>query len=203
MEFLTWEFCQCDVTLYCDSNLQLFERNRSTFAGDWRKGRNLVLILLAMGEKALQLLPTPDALQVWKQEMHGFGDAALTRLRKAGLRPTRQRRELAELLFRGGNEALTAEGLHAHALRNGIKVSLATVYGALHSFRDAGLVREISIDSKRYFDTNIDNHQYFFFEEERKLLSVTEAETGFKQMPPPPEGQRISRIDVVVRLRRE
>ncbi len=148
-------------------------------------------------------------------EMNG---AAIARLRKAGLRPTRQRRELAELLFGdisdigeaaeglrkltygGIGEAVTAEGLHGLALRGGIKVSLATVYGTLHSFCDAGLVREISIDSKRYFDTNTENHQYFFFEEERRLVGVTEPQTGFKDMPPPPEGRRVSRVDVVVRL---
>ncbi len=135
--------------------------------------------------------------------MHSFDQAAIARLRKAGLRPTRQRRELAELLFNDDNaQALTAEGLHAHALRSGIKVSLATVYGTLHSFRDAGLVREVSIDSKRYFDTNTDNHQYFYFEEERRLVGVSDAETGLKDMPPPPEGRRVSRVDVVVRLRR-
>ncbi len=138
------------------------------------------------------------------RDMHGLDDAALARLRKAGLRPTRQRRELAELLFNETTtQALTAEGLHAHALRHGIKVSLATVYGTLHSFRDAGLVREVSIDSKRYFDTNITNHQYFYYEDERRLVGVTEAETGFKEAPPPPEGRKISRVDVVVRLRRE
>lgn len=129
-------------------------------------------------------------------------DAALVRLRKAGLRPTRQRRDLADLLFRDDSEVLTAEGLHNHAMRNGIKVSLATVYGTLHSFRDAGLVREVSIDSKRYFDTKTNNHQYFYFEEERRLVGVSETETGFKEAPLPPDGRKVSRVDVVVRLRR-
>jgi len=87
--------------------------------------------------------------------------------------------------------------------RHGIKVSLATVYGTLHSFRDAGLLREISIDSKRYFDTNTDNHQYFYFEDERRLVGVSELETGYKDIPLPPEGRRVSRVDVVVRLRKD
>jgi len=135
--------------------------------------------------------------------MSGYDDAALTRLRQAGLRPTRQRRELAELLFSEMTEAVTAEGLHGLALRKGIRVSLATVYGTLHSFCDAGLVREIAIDSKRYFDTNTDNHQYFFFEEERKLVGVSKLETGFREAPLPPEGRRVSRVDVIVRLRKD
>lgn len=135
--------------------------------------------------------------------MPDFDETGGVRLRKAGLRPTRQRRDLAELLFSYTREAVTAESLHGLAARAGIKVSLATVYGTLHSFRDAGLVREISIDSRRYFDTNTENHQYFFFEDERKLVGVTEVETGFKDMPPPPEGRRVSRVDVIVRLRKD
>ncbi len=130
-------------------------------------------------------------------------EVTIARLRKAGLRPTRRRRELAHLLFSSCKEAVTAEGLHSFAQRNGVKVSLATVYGTLHSFCDAGMVREVSIDSGRYFDINPDNHQYFYFEDERRLVGVTEAETGLKVMPPLPEGRRISRVDVVVRLRRD
>ena len=84
-----------------------------------------------------------------------------------------------------------------------MKVSLATVYGTLHSFCDVGLVREVAIDSRRYFDIKPENHQYFYFEDERRLGGVTEAETGFTDMPPPPEGRKVSRVDVVVRLRRD
>jgi Fur family transcriptional regulator, iron response regulator len=135
-------------------------------------------------------------------KMVDFDEALIARLRKAGLRPTRQRRELAGLLFTENNQTVTAEGLHADAAHHGIKVSLATVYGTLHSFRDAGLVREVSVDAKHYFDTNPENRQYFYYEEERKLVSVSDAETGYKDSPLPPAGRSVSRVDVVVRLRR-
>ena len=135
--------------------------------------------------------------------MSAFDELAIARLRQAGLRPTRQRRELAHLLYAECHEAVTAEGLHGLALRTGIKVSLATVYGTLHSFAGVGLVREVSIDSRRYFDINPDNHQYFYYEDERRLVGVTVTETGFRDVPVPPPGRRVSRIDVVVRLRRE
>ena len=135
--------------------------------------------------------------------MSGLGDAAIGQLQRAGLRTTRQRRLLADILFGEMGEAITAEKLHGMAIERGIRVSLATVYGTLHCFHDAGLVREISIDSKRYFDINIENHQYFFFEEERRLVGTSEIQTGFKDFPPPPEGQVVSRIDVVVRLRKD
>jgi Fur family iron response transcriptional regulator len=134
--------------------------------------------------------------------MSDCDEQTIARLRKAGLRPTRQRRDLARLLFTECQEAVTAEGLHAVASRSGIKVSLATVYGTLHNFCTVGLIREVSIDSRRYFDKNPDNRQYFYFEDDKRLVGVTETETGVKSVPSPPQGQHVSRVDVVVRLKR-
>src|SRR5262249_50100811 len=64
------------------------------------------------------------------------------RLRRAGLRPTRQRVALARLLFDSGDRHVTAEQLHGEALAASIRVSLATVYNTLHHFTSAGLMRE-------------------------------------------------------------
>src|SRR5438874_5167375 len=87
------------------------------------------------------------------------------RLRRAGLRPTRQRLALARLLFEGGDRHVTAEGLHGEALGGHIRVSLATVYNTLHQFTEAGLLREVVVEPGRsYFDTNIDDHHHFFSE---------------------------------------
>lgn len=133
--------------------------------------------------------------------MNDLEEEVVARLRRAGLRPTRQRRALAHLLFAAGRDAVTAESLHAFAAERGVKVSLATVYGTLHSFEDVGLVREISIDARRYFDINPDNHQYFYFEDEKRLASVTPEETGIRGLPRVPAGRAVSRIDVVVRLK--
>ena len=63
---------------------------------------------------------------------------AAQRLRAAGLRPTRQRVELAGLLFASGDRHMTAEALHAEATRAGVQVSLATVYNTLHQFTQSG-----------------------------------------------------------------
>jgi Fur family transcriptional regulator, iron response regulator len=84
-------------------------------------------------------------------------------LRRAGLRPTRQRVALAALLFGNGDRHVTAEILHEEAVKAGERVSLATVYNTLHQFERAGLLREIAIGGQRaYFDTNISNHNHFF-----------------------------------------
>ena len=93
--------------------------------------------------------------------------AADERLRTAGLRPTRQRVELAGLLFKGRDRHVTAESLHDEVASAGMKVSLATVYNTLHQFTEAGLLRQVVVDAARgYFDTNTGDHQHFFLEEE-------------------------------------
>ena len=125
----------------------------------------------------------------------------LALLRKAGLRPTRQRVVLAELLFGGHDRHVSAEVLHAEAVARGEHVSLATVYNTLHQFRGAGLVRELAIDASRaYFDTNTSNHNHFFVEADGVLLDIPGDGIKVGGLPQPPEGMRISHIDIVVRL---
>ena len=68
------------------------------------------------------------------------------RVRDAGLRPTRQRVALADLLFAKGDRHLSAEELHEEALAAGVPVSLATVYNALHQFTQAGLLRILAVE---------------------------------------------------------
>jgi Fur family iron response transcriptional regulator len=95
------------------------------------------------------------------------------RLRKAGLRPTRQRRALAQLLFGRGNRHLTAEAVHAEALKSGASISLATVYNTMHQFTGAGLLRQVAVDGSRtYFDTNTGDHHHFYFEDDGTLADI-------------------------------
>lgn len=123
------------------------------------------------------------------------------RLRGAGLRPTRQRLALGQLLFGGGDRHVSAELLHAEAQAAGEQVSLATVYNTLHQFRSAGLLRELAIDGARaYFDTNVSNHNHFFIEPAGELIDIDSDAIRVDGLPEPPPGMRISHIDVVVRL---
>jgi len=123
------------------------------------------------------------------------------RLRSAGLRPTRQRILLAELLFGKGDRHVFAEMLHGEVVDAGEQVSLATVYNTLHQFTDAGLLRELAIDgSKAYFDTNVSNHNHFFIEDRGELIDIHGESIRVDGLPEPPPGMRISHIDVVVRL---
>jgi Fur family transcriptional regulator, iron response regulator len=124
------------------------------------------------------------------------------RLRQAGLRPTRQRMSLAELLFGRGNRHLSAENLHEEAMVHRVPVSLATVYNTLHQFTEAGLLREVAVDgSKTYFDTNTSEHHHFFVEDDDEVIDIPVG-VDVTRLPEPPPGYVISRVDVVVRLKR-
>lgn len=125
-------------------------------------------------------------------------------LTDAGLRPTRQRLALAQLLIGDGkNRHVTAESLHAATQDCGSSVSLATVYNTLRAFCEAGLMQEVLVDgSKSYFDTRTDDHPHFFWEDESRLTDAPAEELEFRKIPAAPEGAEIAKIDVVIRLRK-
>jgi Fur family iron response transcriptional regulator len=123
-------------------------------------------------------------------------------LRDSGLRPTRQRMALGELLFARGHRHVSAEQLHEEATSARVPVSLATVYNTLHQFTGAGLLREVAIDgTKTYFDTNVDDHHHFFVEGENTVFDIPAHGVGISMVPAAPEGMEIVRVDVVVRVR--
>jgi Fur family iron response transcriptional regulator len=124
-------------------------------------------------------------------------------LRKAGLRPTRQRLALGALTLSAGDRHFTAEMLHEEAVASGQRVSLATVYNTLHQFTGVGLLREVPMEGARaYFDTKVDDHHHFFFEGDGKLVDIPAASVRVGELPEPPPGYEIARVDVVVRLKK-
>jgi len=126
---------------------------------------------------------------------------ALERLRRVGLRPTRQRLALARLLFDQDNRHVTAEQLHAEATAAAVRVSLATIYNTLHQFTAAGLLNEIVVEPGRsYFDTNVDDHHHFFFEDSGRLQDIPGNTVLVSEMPEAPSGMAIRRVDVIIRL---
>lgn len=124
------------------------------------------------------------------------------RLRRVGLRPTRQRISLGWLLFAKGDRHITAEMLYEEAMRARVPVSLATVYNTLHQFTEVGMLRQLAVDgSKSYFDTNMSEHHHFFIEGDEVLMDVP-VDIAVGDLPSPPPGMEIARVDVIVRLRR-
>lgn len=125
-------------------------------------------------------------------------------LRGAGLRPTRQRLTLAELLVGDGQDRhVTAESLHAATHRSGDVVSLATVYNTLRAFCSAGLMTEIPMGgNKSYFDTRMDEHPHFFWEESGALTDAPKDGVRFESLPDLPDGMEVTAVDVVIRMRK-
>ncbi len=129
-------------------------------------------------------------------------------LAEAGVRVTRQRVLLADLLVGDGQHRhVTAESLYDAVRGAGERVALATVYNTLKTFSDAGLLREITVNGARsYFDTDTSNHAHFYWEDTGELADAGHDspahEVVVSNLPKPPEGTEISKIDVVIRLRR-
>ena len=125
-------------------------------------------------------------------------------LRMAGLRPTRQRVALAELLFGGAHRHVSAEQLHTEANSAHVNVSLATIYNTLHQFRSAGLLREVAVDASRsYFDTDTSDHHHFYIEDEQRVIDIPSSSIVIQNLPEPPPGMAVTHVDVVIRVRKE
>ncbi|HMN72871.1 MAG TPA: Fur family transcriptional regulator [Rhodoblastus sp.] len=121
-------------------------------------------------------------------------------LRDQGLRPTRQRVQIAELLFAKGDRHLTAETLFAEAREQRYPPSLATIYNALRDFAAHGLVREIALyGAKTWYDTKIGPHFHFYLEDRDELFDIPEQYIPLMNVPAP-DGTEIVGVDVVIRL---
>jgi Fur family iron response transcriptional regulator len=132
----------------------------------------------------------------------GFLDLE-AKLQSAKLRRTRQRMALARLLFGNGNRHVTAEGLFEQAVDMKLRVSLATVYNTLHDFTKVGLLNEIPVvGSRTHFDTNTQPHHHFVLDETNELFDIPVDSIEVACLRDNPTGTEISRIDLVVRLRK-
>ena len=123
------------------------------------------------------------------------------RLREAGLRPTRQRLALAELLFGRGHRHLTAEQLHREARDAGLSVSLATIYNTLNQFTEAGLLRQVVTNGNyTFYDTNTAEHYHFYVEDSDRLIDIPADQIDLSGLPQLPDGKRVKGVDIIIRL---
>ncbi len=120
------------------------------------------------------------------------------------MRPTRQSLALARLLFEQGDRHVTADQLHGEAIGAAVRVALATVYNTLNQFVEAGLLREVMVNSgSSYFDTNISDHHHFLFEDTGWLLDIPGENIALSCLLKPPVGTAIRRIDAMIRVVRD
>ena len=92
---------------------------------------------------------------------------ALKKIENSGIRPTKQRRILAKILFDKGNRHVSAEELFDDVKKEDRKISMATVYNTLKQFTSIGIIREVVVDqNKSLYCTNHKNHYHLYIEDE-------------------------------------
>ena len=122
-------------------------------------------------------------------------------LRKSTLKVTNQRITLIKLIFSSGNAHYTAEEVFIKAKKQKIKISLATVYNTLNSFRDNGILNVVKTKSdKIYYDTNLKDHHHFYCEESGELKDIKASNVIISRIPKIPKGKKLSSISVNINV---
>jgi len=127
----------------------------------------------------------------------------IEKLRNSGLRPTKQRLQICEVLFDTDKTFhFTINDLAKNISENfNEKISLATIYNTVHAFKDKGYLKEITISSdKSYFDTNITKHHHFYDEDTNLLIDCNDIEIGKVNIKNNITGKKISFVEVLVRV---
>tara|TARA_A100001234_G_scaffold151603_1_gene133503 strand:+ start:1345 stop:1758 length:414 start_codon:yes stop_codon:yes gene_type:complete len=130
----------------------------------------------------------------------------LSKLRNSGLRPTKQRLKICEVLFDSEKTFhFTINDLVKIIEKNtNEKISLATVYNTIHAFNKKGYVKEVTISNdKTYFDTNTKSHHHFYDLRTNELIDIDSEKIQLKHVPQPPKGKKINGIEVVINVREE
>ena len=125
------------------------------------------------------------------------------KLRESGLRPTKQRIKICEVLFNSTETFhFTIKDL-VKIIENqaNIRVSLATVYNTVHAFNKKGYLKEIPINSSQsYYDTNISHHHHFFDEDENKLIDIDQNDVDEVMIKKTIPGKKIKSIEVIAKI---
>ena len=125
------------------------------------------------------------------------------KLRNAGLRPTKQRMIVADILLNGFNRHFTAENLQDEINSSGNSMSIATVYNCLKKFKNCGLIKQVETSKDTaIFDTNTDYHHHFLNEETGELIDIENAEISLHKLPEIPQGYLSNGIEVIIKLKR-
>ena len=127
----------------------------------------------------------------------------INKLRSSGLRPTRQRLKICQILFDSKETFHFTIKELAKMIENqaNIKVSLATVYNTIHAFNKKGYLKEISINSSQnYFDTNTSDHHHFYDLNENKLIDLEQGEVESIKIKKTIPGKKIKSVEVLVKI---
>ena len=127
----------------------------------------------------------------------------INKLRNSGLRPTKQRIKICEVLFNKETTFHFTINDLVKIIENEAneKISLATVYNTIHAFEKKGYLKEIPIDSNQsYFDTNVTDHHHFYDISEKKLIDLDQVDVGPINIQKSIPGKKIKSVEVLVKL---
>ena len=128
----------------------------------------------------------------------------LKKLRSSGLRPTKQRVEIAKFLFeREKTFHFTVESLNKLLTKKSdSKIALATIYNTVHAFKTAGHLSEVEVrGNKTYFDTNVSNHHHFYDSDTSELIDIKANDIIIQKIPKAPNGKKIKNVEVFINLK--
>ena len=127
----------------------------------------------------------------------------IDKLRKSGLRPTKQRIKICKVLFNTDKTFHFTIKELVKIIENqaNIKVSLATVYNTVHAFIKKGYLKEIPLNSSQsYYDTNVSHHHHFFDVEENKLIDIDQDDVDEINIKKKIPGKKIRSVEVIAKI---
>ena len=128
----------------------------------------------------------------------------LKKLRSSGLRPTKQRVEIAKFLFeREKTFHFTVESLNKLLTKKTTsKFALATIYNTVYAFKTAGHLSEVEVrGNKTYFDTNVSRHHHFYDSDTSELIDIDANDIIIQKIPKAPNGKKIKNVEVFINLK--
>ena len=126
-----------------------------------------------------------------------------TKLRNSGLRPTKQRKKICEVLFNREKTFHFSINDLMKILENQSdeKISLATIYNCLNQFTTHKILKSVRLSSdKVYFDTNTQSHHHFYDEQTKELVDINSDDVEIKKIPTPPSGKKIIDAEVTFKI---
>jgi len=130
----------------------------------------------------------------------------IEKLRNSGLRPTKQRIKICEILFNREKTFHFSINQLMKTINTKVnqKISLATVYNTVHAFKKKGHLKEIKTgNDMTYFDTNTQSHHHFYDDQTKELVDISTNDVEIKKIPTPPSGKKIIDTEVTFKISKE
>ena len=122
-------------------------------------------------------------------------------IKNSPLKLTDQRKSLVKIIFNDGDAHYTVDDVYKKAKKKKIKISLATVYNNLNTFKDLGILKVLTTSSDTiFYDTNITDHHHFYCKKTGKLIDIDSSEVVISKLPKIPSGRKLNSVNVILDL---